>query len=315
MTRIRFLALLFGGVISAATAAGSSFSGVVAYGDSLSDNGNLFGAIGQPGAPYYAGRASNGPVAVELLADTLGDPLLNFAWSGATTGLGNHLDTGGTATTVGVFGLPGMRPLFDGSLTAVTPLASSALFLLWGGADDFLSPSPLDATPIRVADRAVTNLANMAKELRDSGAGHVVVLGLPDLGLTPSGRAGGLVAAAQASAISDYFNLQLMAALPPGVLFFDTASLLRTVVNNPGAYGLTNVTDACFDPANAGPVCATPDQYLFFDDLHPSARGHQILAESLAATAVPEPATFAVSGFVLGALLTLRRFSRKGVLS
>jgi phospholipase/lecithinase/hemolysin len=103
MMRIRFLTLLFGAVISAATAAGSSFSAVVAYGDSLSDNGNLFGAIGQPGAPYYAGRASNGPVAVELLADIVGDPLLDFAWSGATTGLGNHLDPGGTATTVGVF--------------------------------------------------------------------------------------------------------------------------------------------------------------------------------------------------------------------
>ena len=123
------------------------------------------------------------------------------------------------------------------------------------------------------------------------------------------------MAAAEATAISDYFNLQLMAALPPGILFFDTASLLRTVVNNPGAYGLTNVTDACFDPANPGPVCATPDQYLFFDDLHPSARGHQILAQSLVTIAVPEPATFAVSAFVLGALLTLRRFSRKGVLS
>ena len=313
MTRIRILTLLFGALVAASSAAGSPYSAVVAYGDSLSDNGNLFAAFGQPGAPYFQGRASNGPVAVELLAAALGDPLLDFAWLGATTGVGNHLDPGGTATTVGVVGLPGMRPLFEGSLTAVTPIASSALFILWGGADDFLSPSPLDATPIQVANRAVTNLATMAKDLRDLGANHVVVLGLPDLGLTPSGRSGGPIAAAQATALSDYFNLQLMAALPPGVVFFDTASLLRNVVNNPGAYGLTNVTDACFDPGNPGPVCATPDQYLFFDDLHPSARGHQILAESLAASAVPEPGTFAVSGFVLAALAVRRRFTRKAV--
>src|SRR5664279_4977217 len=50
--------------VSAVAQAGS-FSSVVVYGDSLSDNGNLFAATGQPGAPYYQGRRSDGLVAVE----------------------------------------------------------------------------------------------------------------------------------------------------------------------------------------------------------------------------------------------------------
>ena len=66
----------------------SPFSSLIVYGDSLSDNGNLFAAVGQPEAPYYLGRRSNGPVAVEQLAVLLGVPLIDFAWIGATTGIG-----------------------------------------------------------------------------------------------------------------------------------------------------------------------------------------------------------------------------------
>src|SRR5687768_7643325 len=85
------------------------FTAVVAYGDSLSDNGNLFAVAGQPGPPaYVAGRASNGPLAAELLSANFGIPFVNLAWAGATTGIGNHLDPGGTPTSFGVNGLPGM---------------------------------------------------------------------------------------------------------------------------------------------------------------------------------------------------------------
>jgi cholinesterase len=281
---------------------GSPYSAVVVYGDSLSDNGNLFAAIAEPQPPYFNGRASNGPVAVELLATTLGAPLLDFAFGGATTGLGNHLDPGGTATSVGTFGLPGMTPLYFGSLPTVAPLAASALFVIWGGPDDFLSPSPLDANGFAAADRAVTNLVAIASGLQGIGAQQILVPGMPDLGLVPFNIAAGPVAAGQASLLSDYFNTRLEDMLPPGVVFFDTAALLRTVIDNPGAYGFTNVTDACF-VASVSSVCSTPGQYLFWDDIHPSARAHEILAANFAA-AVPEPSTFgfAVCGVVLWCL-------------
>ena len=279
----------------AATA--TPFSAVVAYGDSLSDNGNLFSLVGQPAPPYFEGRASNGPVAVELLAMNFGSPLLDYAFGGATTGIGNHLDPGGSPTTVGTFGLPGMMPLYQGSVPSITALAPSALFVVWGGPDDFLSPSPLDATPFAVADRAVANIVTIATLLQGLGAQHILVPGLPDLGLTPFNLVQGPLAAAQASALSDYFNARLVATLPSGVVFFNTAALLRTVVANPGAYGFTNVTDACLDPTVPS-LCSNPGEYLFWDDIHPSARGHQILAEQFA-EAVPEPSTFGLAACAL----------------
>src|SRR5436305_11201856 len=84
-----------------------SLSSIVVYGDSLSDNGNLFAATGQPGSPYFSGRRSNGPVVVEYVAAALGVPLIDYAWIGATTGVGNYADTGST-TSFGTSMLPGM---------------------------------------------------------------------------------------------------------------------------------------------------------------------------------------------------------------
>jgi hypothetical protein len=43
-------------------------STLVVFGDSLSDNGNLFNLIGMPSAPYWEGRSSNGPNYAEQLA-------------------------------------------------------------------------------------------------------------------------------------------------------------------------------------------------------------------------------------------------------
>ena len=305
MLSCRLVALWFALFVSTFTAAASPFSTVVAYGDSLLDTGNFYAAVGQPTAPYYEGRVSNGPVTVEYLAGTFGAPLVNFAWIGATTGTGNHLDPGGTPTSVGTFGLPGMTASYLSSIAAVTPIASSALFVVWGGPNDFLSPSPLDAGPLEIADRAVSNIAGIVTGLRGLGAQHVLVPGMPDLGLTPFYQAMGPAEAAQASALTDYFNMRLAASLPAGATYFNTAGLLRDVVANPAAYGLTNVADPCFNQA-ALSVCSEPGEYLFWDDFHPTTRGHQILAGELAA-AIPEPSTWILS-LTACALFLIRRF-------
>jgi phospholipase/lecithinase/hemolysin len=58
-------------------------------------------------------------------------------------------------------------------------------------------------------------------------------------------------------------------------------------------------------------VCGTPATYLFWDQLHPSATGQQLIADA-AFDVVPEPATFAVLATGLGMLLLLRRQVRNG---
>ena len=57
----------------------------------------------------------------------------------------------------------------------------------------------------------------------------------------------------------------------------------RWLALNPGAFGFTNVTDAC------GANCAT---YADWDGIHPTAAAHEKIAEAfLAVAAVPEAST------------------------
>ena len=111
----------------AGIAQATPYSVVVSYGDSLSDNGNLFAAVGQPGFPYFQGRRSDGPVAVEKLAAALGVPLVDFAWLGATSGIGNFAD-GGTPTSLGFVALPGMLTEFAATQGTLAPYLAGGLF-------------------------------------------------------------------------------------------------------------------------------------------------------------------------------------------
>ena len=72
------------------------FTKIYAFGDSLSDTGNLFALTGGfPPPPYFEGRVSNGIVWIEYLADAMGmdfESVVNYAFAGATTGRDNEND-------------------------------------------------------------------------------------------------------------------------------------------------------------------------------------------------------------------------------
>jgi len=234
-------------------------------------------------------------VAVEQLAAALGVPLVDFAWIGATTGVGNYAD-GGTVTNFGASSLPGMQTVFAATQASLAPFLANGLFVVWGGPNDFLAPSPLDPTAQDVIQRAVLDILGIVNSLETLGAQNILVPGMPDLGLSPYFRSMGALFAAQGSAITDAFNAALRSGLPADVDFYDTASLLRSMAANPGTYGFTNVTDPCFDGIS---VCANPSEYLYFDDFHPTTATASFSALGFLAATVPEPSTL---GLVLGGL-------------
>jgi phospholipase/lecithinase/hemolysin len=316
--RARALSGLFVALFAGSAAQATGFSRVVVFGDSLSDNGNLltltttlFGpanGLPQPDA-YFQGRFSNGPAAVEVMAQALGLPLNNLAYGGATTGLGSGPLPGLPVNT----GVLGQVATFAGQLGG--GLADAAgLYVVWAGANDV---EYLGATPA-VVQQAIVNLVQAVGTLHGLGARNFLLPGLPDLGLTPAAAAQPPGTATALSALSTQFNAALgqsyqqLAAALPGVTFygFDVAHIQRTVAQAPQSYGFTDVTTPCFGGyvGVPGPICSDPTGRFYWDALHPSAHAHALLGAQFAATVVPEPATALLLALgVLTLSLTRRR--------
>ncbi len=318
--------LAFAVVVALAPAAALAepITSMFVFGDSLSDQGNAFLLTG--GAfppPPYAGRASNGPVAVERLADRLGVSLApaaaggtNYAVVGAATGPvnipGTPIVTDNSAAVQ--YGLPVLAG--TGIINQVLEFASTgpaadpahSLFVVWGGPNDlFLDPSAAAAA------NAATNLATAIGLLHANGARRFLVPNLPDLSLTPEGRAQSPADRAALQALSLLFNFGLGLALDslealPGIDItrFDTFAQLTALANDQAAFA--NTEDACLSIGPGGAtVCADPSTYVFWDSLHPTTAAHEVLGDAFA-TAVPEPAT--ASLVLIGITLGLARRKR-----
>ncbi|HEY4933355.1 MAG TPA: SGNH/GDSL hydrolase family protein [Terriglobales bacterium] len=282
----------------------SAFNGVVVYGDSVVDNGNLFALTGVPGPPYWKGRFSNGPVSVEYLAQSLSAPLMDYAYGGATSGIGNTGD-GGTQTTLGFAHLPGMISEYLATVGSITPSEEShSLFIVFAALGNDLKSNGFSTT---TADTAVHDVISIVTGLQAKGVQHILVAGAPDVGLGPSVVA--LGAGPAATALSKYYNGELQLDLQgKGVIYFDTFGVEHQLVQNPAKYGLVDVTDPCF---NGTTVCANPNQYLFWDGSHPTTAVDELLAQRFEQAVVPEPASLVMLGTgVLGVLGYRRRVAR-----
>ena len=79
------------------------------------------------------------------------------------------------------------------------------------------------------------------------------------------------------------FAVAQLSALPGiGIVRLDAFGLLDNVVADPAVFGLTTVTTACLSPSTPPFSCRRPDEFLFWDGIHPTAAGHAIVAQEAA---------------------------------
>ncbi|UEM05682.1 SGNH/GDSL hydrolase family protein [Skermanella rosea] len=323
------------GILASAGPAGAApVTSVYTFGDSLSDTGNVTAAtlgLLPISPPYAPGRFSNGPVWTDIVAAAYGTesrPSLlggnNYAVGGATTG--------GTASVGGV-PVPGVTLQTLGFLSRLPPTGADpdALYIVYGGGNDVRNELGSTLPAETLAAAATANVRQSVTNLALAGARYIMVPNLSDLAMTPESIAGGPAIQERATTLSAAFNAALTSVLagieatfPVELVPLDVRSLFNDVAANPAGYGLTDVTTPCFSGAigQPGTVCANPDQYLFWDSVHPSAAAHRILGSyALAAlsdwgvggsdgdpTEVAEPATLVLlAGGLLGLGLLRRR--------
>lgn len=284
----------------------------VVFGDSLSDPGNFYRALGItskapfaliPSAPYEIGghHFSNGRTWVEQLADQIGSH-----GSGAAA-----LLNPGQFTNYAVGGArarPGASPTPYDLTTEVSlyltdfggQACPNAAYVLWIGGDDLrdalealAAGDPAGAGLI--ITQALGSIANNVVALWSAGARSFVILDAPDISNAPAVRAAGPAAIGAGAQLSAAFNLGLaqaignLQALPQiQITRFDDNAVITAIVATPAAFGLSDVRDTCLSfgvVQNA--ICQAPEAFLFWDGIHPTSAGHGIVAGAVRAKVFP----------------------------
>ncbi|HEX5357420.1 MAG TPA: SGNH/GDSL hydrolase family protein [Aquabacterium sp.] len=284
----------------------AAFSQVIAFGDSLSDTGNLYQLTSglYPSAPYANGRFSNGELAVEAMADALGLHVTSYAVAGAQTGTGNQggLFLNGT-------GVAGQISKYTSVLNG-QGADPDALYFLWAGPNDFYSG--VNIWSPATSSKASSNMLGNVMELYFMGAQNFFVPLMPDLSETPASLQSSAQYQAAAAQRTSEYNHQLLEGLTnlvgqvPGLnlVVFDTSGFMARQLPMLRAAGVDTV-DACFD-ALTGHTCTAPNTYLFWDGQHPTAFTNQILGQAFAAAAaVPEPDAMSLMAVGMLSLLSL----------
>jgi phospholipase/lecithinase/hemolysin len=294
---------------------------IVAFGDSLSDAGNAsiatLGAVPGPGyatrtvtgVPFPVGYFTNpqtgtGPSGlwIDQFAAKVGvaDP------SPALAPLGGSNYAVGAALT-GSANLGDMQNQVNLFLTTHPASASpTALYTLWGGADDIFATQ----NPVSAAD----NIATQIKELAADGGQNFLWINLPNLGETPS--LNGLPAAAAAANLaSQAFDqewatqVSTLDGLGINVIGVNVDTLFNDILANPAAFGFGDVANACNTTANCN-----PNTFLYWDTLHPTTYADSLVANlayedafGAPVGATPEPPTATLLALGGAALLMLWR--------
>ena len=296
------------GSSGAASPAGGIDLQVVSFGDSLSDVGTYAPIASVVGGGRFT--TNPGQVWTQDVAQYYGDTLTAAYTIDATKrlsaqgGLG-YAEGGATVATpanlnnflVGVIGDVEMPVTEQVSryLSEHGSFNAGQLVLVWAGANDVLRAGALPAAAPTI-QTAANALAQVVGQIVSGGATHVVLVNVPNVGLSPKGLAasdGG----ANLTQLSQLFNNDLTSALQANglqskVIEVDSYTWLNQLIANFQANGfsVSNTGQAC-DPSKTPDdtsllcsprtyVASNADQtYMFADDLHPTTHVHTLFAQ------------------------------------
>ena len=248
-----------------------AYSQIFVFGDSDNDSGRRLVIQGIPVAPYWQGRHSNGPVAVEYMASNIGiqsSKMTNYAVGGAYTGRGNSDRSAVLAKT-------GMLDQFDtfSETLGNNQADPNALYFIKGGTNDFTSCGNAACTSDQIASFN-TNINTLIRTLAAKGAKHFYL----------SGIYGGIPIPFNSQLLTD--AKLLSTSLGVDIVFFDHAAFYRSSSVIPNTNGFSKLNpSACYTGSMygiGGTLCADVWTYTTWDPIgHYSTRFARLNGNSM----------------------------------
>lgn len=275
--------------ISPIASAKELFDNFYFFGDSLSDMGNNTVTDGgapvtSPGGSTWTNDFANNFGGGSSASNNGGN---DYAYAGAQTSGNNPNGTPVTINGQTNSGVTGQISTYLAGHRA----DPRAIYSIWAGANnieegfyEYVLGQLSDLSAIVLNGTA--DLDQAVRMLHNAGAKYIMVFNLPDLADTPLiEQYNSSTISNGVSTISQDFNQVLASKLNAegfDVIQIDIYSLLNDVVADKAHFGFTNVTNSCVTKDSNGnitSVCSNPNQYLFWDDQHPTAAGHRAIAD------------------------------------
>lgn len=291
------LAMSFAGISSIASAKSINIDELVVFGDSVSDNGTL--------AQLTKGQApetfTNGRIWSDYLAEELGAAQLNFAVAGAQV-VGHDspqlegFAAAGAFKPFGIVGL-GLRGQVSSYLATNPDDQSGTLHTVFIGGNDilaFIEQRSEFENLKEVANHVVGEITGSVNRLVAGGAKNILVFQLPDIGKSPlfdlpefegQGKtASRLAQLVNINLAGKLFTHQRRAGVHYNLLTTNGTQVFNGLTAS-GEFDNTEDTWLVLDENRnpTGNVNGNPDDFLFWDNVHPTTRVHQDIAEAVSA--------------------------------
>ncbi len=285
--------------------------------------GDPLGLPGLPPSPPYAERSSNGPIWIDNLAQVLGlspslstdlilnPPIfpptqgINFAFGGALSSDAHIVDDDLPPFLANLF--PGFQNQIDTFTTLSTVLFPDPtdLYVVWVGGNDyndaFFDLASLAGLSLVELPNVVTdNILDGLIQLSNLGAKEFLVVNLPSLGEAPFAdtldadfpqdipQILNRLSFAHNQLLSAKLNIFSQRRPDANIITLDINTLFDNILADPGSFGLTNVTESCLINFQPGfqfeGICDNPDEYLWWDDTHPTTAAYEIISDFALAT-------------------------------
>ena len=262
----------------------AQYSAFFEFSGALSDTGNYDSVHGRSPSPYFEGRTTNGLVAGELLAESLGlsaDPSLhlvgpvrgtNFAVRDALASGDRHGDLAGQVSAY-----------LDSRDGRADP---NALHFVFNGGNDVIQAvmTTDHAGAAQVLLDAVDGLERAICRLIEAGARSIMAPDFIDVSLVPAVRKGPDVE--RARLISEFYNQSFRRMLKRvesqfnvRLIHWSFDAFLKKLINHGEEFGLSNTTDPCEALLSKG-ACDSRT-FVYLTEVFPTARVHELMAAAM----------------------------------